>query len=160
MMTEMTYLEAYKQFWTEAFNLHDRARRKAFWVPFAVHAVFYLTFSILILIFYQTSYNHVYQTLNFLYNVTLSVPTFSVIYRRLQDMNMTGWLALILPVLYFIIDLPEEYVNETMQLIVWFLYLICGIILLVILTFDGTEGPNRFSYDPKESIDELNPRNY
>ncbi|GGB01263.1 inner membrane protein YhaI [Macrococcus hajekii] len=160
MIVRMSNLEAYKRFWTEAFNLHDRARRKEFWVPFLIHTCLYTIVSLIVLLYYKVNDNHIYMTANFVFFAVTCIPTFSVFFRRLQDLNISGWWYLIMPFIKFIDELPSYFIYENLQLTIGFMGIIGKVVLLVVMTFDGTEGPNRFGHDPKEVIDELNPRQY
>ncbi|WP_165983036.1 DUF805 domain-containing protein [Macrococcus brunensis] len=160
MIVTMTAMEAYKRFWTQGLNLHDRARRKEFWVPAGIHLLLYFMAYIVIGMYYQLENEHIYMTVNLIVNMILIIPMFSVTFRRLQDLSMPGWLALIVPVCYIPTDLPVDLLNVNIQLFADVIHLFVTIILMIILTFDGTEGPNQYGHDPKEEIDELNPRKY
>jgi uncharacterized membrane protein YhaH (DUF805 family) len=60
--------------------------------------------------------------------LALFIPSLAVTVRRLHDQDKSGWLVL-LPLI------P----------------LVGGIILLVFMLLEGTQGPNRFGPDPKEA---------
>ncbi|ULG72423.1 DUF805 domain-containing protein [Macrococcus brunensis] len=160
LIVTMTAMEAYKRFWTQGFNLHDRARRKEFWVPISIHLLLYSIAYILIGMYYKLDNEHIYRMMNLIGNLILIIPTFSVTFRRLQDLNISGWFTLLVPALHLPADMPSSLLNINIQFLIDALHLFVTLILLIIMMFDGTEGPNKYGHDPKEEIDELNPRKY
>ena len=160
MIVTMTAMEAYKRFWTQAFNLHDRARRKEFWVPTSLHLLLYSIAYVVVGMYYKLDNEHIYVMMNLIGNLILIIPAFSLTFRRLQDLNIPGWLTLLVPVLHLPAALPARFLDINIQFFIEILHLYITLILLIIMTFDGTEGPNQYGHDPKEEIDELNPRKY
>lgn len=60
--------------------------------------------------------------------LALFIPSLAVTVRRLHDQDKSGWLVLVA-----------------------FIPIVGGIILLVLMLLEGTQGPNRFGPDPKEA---------
>ncbi|TDM12280.1 DUF805 domain-containing protein [Macrococcus lamae] len=158
MDIKMTALEAYKRFWTQAFVLDERARRKEFWVPFIIH--FVLTILLFIVIMLITDNSDKWLTrVQIMTDIVLAIPFFSVTFRRLQDLNLTGWLALptyIITTIYNVTEYME--LDTSAEDAVSFCYFVGALLFFAALTFDGTEGPNRYGHDPREIIDEFNPK--
>lgn len=151
-------MEAYKRFWSQGFNLHDRARRKEFWVPTSIHLLLYSIIYIIVGTYYKLDNEHIYAMMNLIGNLILIIPTFSVTFRRLQDLNISGWFTLLVPVLNLPSEMSLSLINNNIQFLIDAFHLFFTLILLIIMSFDGTEGPNQYGHDPKEEIDELNPR--
>lgn len=80
------------------------------------------------------------------------VPALAVAVRRLHDLNRGGWWA-VLPFIPFFVVLVlapfEDQATESVYEWVGLSVLICPAILLVMLAWKGTTGPNRFGEDPR-----------
>jgi uncharacterized membrane protein YhaH (DUF805 family) len=138
--------DAIKAFWQNAFRFNGRASRSEFWWGIFPPAIVGFIFS-LVMRDAQAELQHLvdfgsgpisqlrdqlgYTQNLILYGTVLSiviaVPTLSCTVRRLHDRNTVGWWAAI-------IYMPA--IN-----LIW---------ALIVLTREGTKGPNRFGPDPLE----------
>ncbi|UTH14226.1 DUF805 domain-containing protein [Macrococcus equipercicus] len=159
MEIKMTAREAYKRFWTQAFVLNQRARRKEFWVPFIIHMTIAAAGLLLAVLISPRYPDALLFNLQLISDTVLVIPFFSVLFRRLQDLNITGWTALPVFIFTALFNATEFMtLDDTADGAVVFCYAIVSILFFIVLAFDGTEGPNKYGHDPKEVIDELNPR--
>lgn len=125
-------MEWYKKCWQKYADFTGRARRKEYWMFYALTMVFFvvaLTVDSLISVATSSLFDFSFPIVFLLLMLASIVPTLAVTVRRLHDTNRSGWY-------YFISLIP----------------LVGGIILFVALVEDGTSGTNKYGEDPKELI--------
>ena len=119
----------YLRVWQRYAEFTGRSRRMEFWTftlyNIAVFAVLYLA-SVGFALVKQPELGAFMYFIYFAYALAALVPALSCTARRLHDMNKSGWwvLLVLVPVLG-------------------------AIVLLVIMAFNGTQGPNQYGPDPK-----------
>ena len=123
-------------------NFTGRARRSEYWFFILFHFIFMIAIIFLSSFFYEFSVvendsnalTSLPMILYFIYLAAMFIPTLAVTARRLHDMGKSGtW--------FFIYFVP----------------LIGGIWLLVLLFSDSQPGMNKWGYNPKdENRDEIN----
>jgi len=131
--------------WTlEVFSkyatFYGRARRKEYWYWYLFNLLIGLFFGVIFLMIGLSSGTEtengisglglVIYLLMVIYSLGTIIPNLAVTVRRLHDTNRSGWS-------YFISLIP----------------FIGGIILLVYLIEDGTQGDNQYGPDPKTEIE-------
>lgn len=91
---------------------------------------------------------------NWIYAAVVLVPTLAVTARRLHDTDRSGWWQVItIPadIFFFLFEDASQFESASIW-IVFVLTLAVSIIMIVWLASRGTEGPNRFGGDPKDSV--------
>ncbi|TDM04616.1 DUF805 domain-containing protein [Macrococcus carouselicus] len=170
----MTIKEAYLNFWRKAFVMKGRARRKEYWIPHLINATIGLIIRIIFdIIDGQQSY--LPDTEEWLLSDTASVvwlfiiliPSFTVAARRLQDININGWwailpnfgwLLLILGILLFILladktGLLENHNGDELTIVATFgsiLNVLNAIVFFILFVLDSNPRPNKYGEDPKQ----------
>lgn len=129
------------------FEFRGRSRRTEYW-PFALGWVFVLV--ILAFVGRLLGDLRAMDVARGLFVLGTFIPGLAVTVRRLHDANRTGWWAVLpfLPFLLVLLRLPFEEA-EWMFLAIGLTMLICPFILIVMLAWKGTTGPNRFGADPR-----------
>ena len=84
----------------------------------------------------------------------LFIPSLAVAFRRLHDIDRSGWWALV-PTVLSIASLAGGSVDPTISVLLSGGSLIASLVLLVFFFMDGTRGPNRFGLDPKDPAGDL-----
>ncbi|MGB3546510.1 MAG: DUF805 domain-containing protein [Saprospiraceae bacterium] len=109
-------------------NFDGRARRQEYWMYVLFNALIIIGLCVVAGLLYSIS-----ETLGYvgfglvgIYYLAILVPSLAVIVRRLQDQNRSGWMALLMLIPY-----------------------IGGIVILVFMCLEGTQGPNEYGPDPK-----------
>jgi uncharacterized membrane protein YhaH (DUF805 family) len=138
----MEFKEAAKAFWLNTFNFDGRASRSEYWLGAGSTLAFIVVLSVFSNLIslglkpYEThSLAFVLAFVGNMVSLFSILPNISAAVRRLHDRNMVGWWAAIgfIPVIN----------------------LICA---LIVLTQEGTKGPNRFGPDPlQKPIPDLDP---
>ncbi|TDM14414.1 DUF805 domain-containing protein [Macrococcus bovicus] len=171
----MTWIEAYKRFWQNAFKMRGRARRKEYWIPQLVNTVI----GQIIELFFTMSGGAkrfavamdgeaIINYGNLIWLLLILIPTFTVTARRLQDINISGWWA-ILPIFGWYIALGtmiailmipgvEEYLSDpdrlttalTTSTIAGITLVIMSIVFFVFSVLDSNPRPNKYGDDPKK----------
>ncbi|ULG71404.1 DUF805 domain-containing protein [Macrococcus brunensis] len=177
----MTWMEVYKRFWQNAFKMRGRARRKEYWVPVLINGLIALG---LMLIFSFVDYAMGYtpdamadadqavETLikpsnivNWLWSLILLIPSFTVLARRLQDININGWWALVPQLsglvfagisIFLAISLFANGDGGALTFLTVFsigalVVCIIGIVFFVFTVLDSKPGPNKYGEDPKKN---------
>lgn len=161
MVRNISFKDAYVDFWKRALDFSGRSSRKEYWFPMLVNIIILLSiWTICTYIDGQLGIdpesrlsisNIVYKTLSFFF----SIGVLSVSVRRLHDTNLSGIIAIVPGVLVMIIVLISMLLNqfgvdtERMISIAMPICLIgIVIIYLVLLLRDGTHGPNEYGEDP------------
>lgn len=162
MEHDITLFEAFKLFWKKAFVFRGRARRKEYWGA----ALFNIIISLVLSIFgsfINSSVNvpteQVFKpgdSLTNLYGLICLIPQFTLMARRLQDINLPGILSVIPSFLTTIIGIIAGVLlaidiekNLTIGLVLLLIVLVIGILFFVFTVLDGTKGPNKYGEDPK-----------
>ncbi|WP_165980668.1 DUF805 domain-containing protein [Macrococcus carouselicus] len=173
----MTFMEAYKRFWKKAFVMKGRARRKEYWAPVLFNVL--IAFAIAIVFSFVDSamgYKSDVFTADpaavpdlmkpsdiasYIWSLIILIPSFTVLARRLQDININGWWALVshlggtIIALGIIIALvfslaSGDFGTLGMILILGLLALaLIWIIFFVFTVLDGNPRPNKYGDDPK-----------
>ncbi len=109
-------------------NFNGRARRQEYWMFVLFNTLIIIGLGVVAGLLYAVS-----ETLGFIglgligiYYLGILVPAIACVVRRLQDQNRSGWMALIGLIPY-----------------------VGGIVLLVFMCLEGTQGPNQYGPDPK-----------
>ncbi|WP_105986747.1 DUF805 domain-containing protein [Staphylococcus chromogenes] len=149
MNSSQSILSCYKLYWTRAFDVKGRSTRKEFWHPFWINIILYAIVTLLTT-----------EVGGDILSLILVIPTFSVMARRLHDINHSMYLSIVLngaSVLYLIgtyalrpfneLDNPESTFLMTLFIIffiVTFILLIMGVYSLVLMCIKGDLKPNRY----------------
>lgn len=168
MERTMTVTEAYKNFWKNAFKMKGRARRKEYWTPTLLHILLMIIVNIIAMMIdssmdYDMDKDGPFSTWSqIILGLALFIPAFTVTARRLQDININDWWALlpnfggilivILGLAYFILLASSGNINETgiiIALLSVLAYVIMGIVFFVFTLLDGNAYTNKFGPDPK-----------
>ncbi|KAA1042335.1 DUF805 domain-containing protein [Macrococcus equipercicus] len=165
---EMSFKDAYLNFWRKAFVMKGRARRKEYWVPMLVHIALSIVLSLLAG-FIDSSMGRntedlgsVSQVVQGLTGLILLVPNFTVGARRLQDININGWVNLV-PLIVSLVGLGaiifsifKEAANPagvvTTSLLVLAVLLVMSLVFIIMFALDGTRGANKYGEDPKNRV--------
>jgi uncharacterized membrane protein YhaH (DUF805 family) len=92
------------------------------------------------------------DVLAWLFLLASLIPGLAVTARRLHDANRTGWWAALpfTPFFFALVLVPfGDETTESMSEWIGLTGLVCPLILLVMLAWKGTSGPNRFGADPR-----------
>ncbi|WJP97278.1 DUF805 domain-containing protein [Macrococcus bovicus] len=177
----MTWMEAYKRFWQNAFKMRGRARRKEYWVPVLFNTLISLALGI-IFAFVDMALGYGSDILaddqmadvsltkpsdiaNGIWSLILLIPSFTVMARRLQDININGWWALVphlggvVTIIGLILGALSLFMlggAEVSTLLIMvgvaiLVAVIVGIVFLVFTILDGKPGPNKYGEDPKKN---------
>lgn len=101
MERNIGFFEAYKVYWKKTFKMKGRARRKEYWYPTLI--TIGITFILMIIgaiIDHQNGTsldadNSVTENIRNVWALINFIPSFTLMARRLQDINMNGWWALL-----------------------------------------------------------------
>lgn len=93
-----------------------------------------------------------------LFNLLIIVPTFALVARRLQDMNLSGWwqlsahgmVAVAVAVPFILYGLMLDGIGMTMALSVVGVITLYLVFWVALSCVRGTRGPNKFGDDPLE----------
>ncbi len=107
-------------------DFNGRARRKEFWMFYAMSMAVIIAISIVFGILASVLDMPILMTLGSLVSLALFIPILGAMARRLHDTGKSGWFML-----------------------VSFIPLIGGIWLLYLLILEGTMGDNEYGADPK-----------
>ena len=103
MEKDVTFLGAFTEMWTRAFDYKGVSNRKQYWFPFALHAVLALLASGLILCSLLVGKGGLFFALAAAviigYLILSIIPWASLTVRRLRDSGRSGWWALLVLVL-------------------------------------------------------------
>ncbi|ULG71403.1 DUF805 domain-containing protein [Macrococcus brunensis] len=175
----MTWMEAYKRFWQNAFKMRGRARRKEYWVPQLFNGLIVFALS-LIFSFVDSamgfstdmmandqmtnvSFAKPSDIANGIWTLIILIPSFTLLARRLQDININGWWALVpnLGGIVFAIGMVATILifamggAESAPLIILiiggFIVFITAIVFFVFTVLDSKPGPNKYGEDPKKN---------
>ncbi|HSX53854.1 MAG TPA: DUF805 domain-containing protein [Sphingomonas sp.] len=131
------------------FKFRGRSRRTEFW-PFALG--FAIVLAALGLSERVLGDSRIIDPLRGLFVLGSFIPGLAVTVRRLHDASRTGWWAALpfTPVFLALILVPfDEEAGETTYQLIGLSVFLCPAILLVMLAWKGTTGPNRFGADPR-----------
>lgn len=165
---ELSFKDAYLNFWRKAFVMKGRARRKEYWVPVLIHMALSIVLTLLAG-FIDSSMGRntedpssVSQVVQGLTGLILLVPNFTVGARRLQDININGWVNLVPMVISLvgvgaiIFSILKEAANPgvviTTALLVLAVLLVMFIVFIIMFALDGTRGANKYGEDPKNRV--------
>ncbi|ULG73702.1 DUF805 domain-containing protein [Macrococcus brunensis] len=171
----MTWIEAYKRFWQNAFKMKGRARRKEFWIPQLLNTVISRVIELIFTMGGATTKFSIrmdeeaiidYGSLIWL--IVILIPSFTVTARRLQDININGWWA-VLPIFGWYIALGSmiailiipgvvDYLSQperltaalTTSTIIGVMLAVMSIVFFVFNVMDGNPRPNKYGEDPKK----------
>jgi len=171
----LTWIEAYKRFWLNAFKMSGRARRKEYWIPQLINTIISRVIKLLFTMGGATTRFSInmggeaiidYGSLIWL--LIILIPTFTMTARRLQDININGWWS-ILPIFGWYIALVtmvgvltipgiKEYLSDsdtlstalTISTITGITLVITSVVFFVFSVLDGNKGPNKYGDDPKK----------
>ena len=177
----MTWIEAYKRFWRNAFKMRGRARRKEYWVPVLFNTLIAIALGIIFTFVdmalgfgndglavdqgTEISLTKPSDIANGIWSLILLIPSFTVMARRLQDININGWWALV-PHLSGVVTIIGLIIGalslmmlggaEVSTLLIMagvalLVAVIVGIVFLVFTILDGKPGPNKYGEDPKKN---------
>ena len=104
-----------------------RARRKEYWFFHLFNVLIAIALGVLDSMLGTFNAQLGYGVLSLVYILAVIVPSLAVSFRRLHDTNRSGW-----------------------WLLLAFVPLIGGLVLLVFMILDGTEGTNDYGPDPKQ----------
>lgn len=104
-----------------------RARRKEYWFFTLFNVLIVIALAILDSMLGTFNAATGYGLLSFIYTLGVLIPSVAVAIRRLHDTNRSGW-----------------------WLLLGLVPLIGGLVLLVFLVLDGTQGSNDYGPDPKQ----------
>jgi uncharacterized membrane protein YhaH (DUF805 family) len=80
--------------------------------------------------------------------VFLYIPSFTVIIRRLHDMNCSGWWLLLFLVTFFVIFMTT-FILQINTSEVYIIDICLGVLSLIIMSFKGSAGANKYGEPPK-----------
>ncbi|ULG73701.1 DUF805 domain-containing protein [Macrococcus brunensis] len=176
----MTWMEAYKRFWQNAFKMRGRARRKEYWVPQLFNGLIAIALSIIFSFvdsamgfstdfmandqMTNVSFTKPSDIVNGIWSLIILILGFTVLARRLQDININGWWALLPNVggivfgIGLIITLVFLFAMGGAESTPLIILIICGLILIIMAivffvftVMDGKPGPNKYGEDPKKN---------
>ena len=144
------------------FDFRGRSRRKEYWMFFLFTIICQVILSILDEVLGLAPDDNAIRSnsglLSGIFSLATFIPSISVGVRRLHDTDRTGW-WLVAPLLglfgigvAFAIGLNSPGLMLALGVIP---VVLLGIVLLVFLCTDGTQGPNRFGDDPKDPIGDV-----
>ncbi|TDM12289.1 DUF805 domain-containing protein [Macrococcus lamae] len=165
MYREMSFKEAYLNFWRKAFVMKGRARRKEYWIPVLVHILLSFVLNIIMGLVDSNMGNNpqqlgsATQIMQGITGLILLIPNFTVGARRLQDININGWVNLV-PVGVSLVCLAAILFSVvksamdpgaiiTTSLIALAVLLVMAIVFKVLYLLDGTRGTNKYGENPK-----------
>lgn len=188
MKEKMSFGKAVAACFSKYFTLKGRARRAEYWNFYLFQVI--ITYSYLILTTAirglacshmaesaATICNGLMTTFQWIIDVALLIPMFTVTVRRLHDRDDNGWLAILLVLIPWIIisvtgiliqnydttlftsgqATPADMAGIVMEFFVPFIFMLLLskaviIIRIILFTKPGTEGPNSFGPDPVRII--------
>lgn len=103
-----------------------RARRKEYWFFALFHVLIIIALTVLDSMLGTFNAESGYGVLSLIYMLAVLLPSLAVSIRRLHDTNRSGW-----------------------WLLLGFVPLIGGLVLLVFMILEGTQGSNDYGPDPK-----------
>lgn len=172
----MNIIEPYKLYWKNMFKMQGRSRRKDYWL--AILFSFVITLGIrglaefLNIIFGYSSDELTWRasdTIDILWGLVNVIPSFTLLARRLQDININGWWSLIphfggiliiiiiLIVFFFIGGLEGLADNSSLTIFLGVIIIGISLSILIHLIFfiltllDSNPRPNKFGDDPKKN---------
>ena len=190
MKEKMTFGKAVATCFSKYFTLKGRARRAEYWNFYLFKCIIGISFVILMSVIRgfvasrmdESSlalFNNLNTTLNWIVDIILFIPMFTVTVRRLHDRDDNGWLAILLEVIPLVLIgtasillgnydksyMANAYVspngvaglmkNYFMPfMLVLLLAKAVLIIKILLFTKPGTEGPNSYGPDPVRIIPE------
>lgn len=100
------------------------------------------------------------QVVGLLLDILISIPMFALFARRLHDQNLSGWWALMLPVVIShniaksfrftrMMSSPDPFSIDTQLGIFTWVSIACALAVLSLFFLPGTVGANRFGEDPR-----------
>ncbi|GGB02531.1 DUF805 domain-containing protein [Macrococcus hajekii] len=177
----MTFMEAYKRYWKKAFVMRGRARRKEYWVPQLFNLIIALIL-MLIFSFVDRAMGYSIDTMasdqltasaftkpsdiaNWIWSLIILIPSFTVLARRLQDININGWWALVsyiggtvigIGMIFALVMMMASGASDFASIgLIFFgglaLLLIMAIVFFVFTVMDSKPGPNKYGEDPKRN---------
>lgn len=154
----MTFKEALKLYFQKAFVFKGRARRKEYWVPLLFLLCLTIVIGLatgIIALMMNYSENQTNEFINvaaLVLFIVFFIPTLSLLFRRLQDLNINGMYALI-PATVNVFTILFSYVTYSGGVVISLLLSIIGFFVnvacLVLIILRGTRGDNNYGIDPK-----------
>ena len=128
-INEISFLEAFKLFFKKTFTFSGRISKREFWLGFAWWAIFIAIFEAICIVNLIIAFIPYVGILTLpvslflgLIGFALSIPLISAMWKRIQDTDKPGALAL--------------------------LHFVCIIIPLILCFMDGTDGANKYGEKP------------
>ncbi|TDM07132.1 DUF805 domain-containing protein [Macrococcus lamae] len=160
--TKMGPIEAYKQYWKNAFKLKGRSRRAEYWWPMLIN--FIITVGIAWLMGVLGIEYKIIMTISTILSLIIFIPDLTVTYRRFQDNGLSGrWAYPLFALSLFntLLQDPQKYAlhssNDTISTIITVVGVLLVIIIVMYVLFslytmikEGEHGPNEYGEDPKE----------
>ncbi|MDE6715994.1 MAG: DUF805 domain-containing protein [Muribaculaceae bacterium] len=147
----MPFLESVKQTLTQNYcNFNGRARRSEFWYFALFTTIIGMLMSIII------NFGSIGIIISLVVNLALLLPSFGVAFRRLHDINKSGWYIGALYILLAVfLGLDGLYLSTDSNIylilmcVILILLIIYGIIMLVWYCKDSDPLPNQYGPSPK-----------
>ena len=185
MKEKMSFGKAVASCFKKYLVFDGRARRSEYWYFFLFCIIVNVCFELLDKMLSTTAYlsmsadtrdicRTLFTTLDYVIDIGLMLPTFSVTIRRLHDRDDNGWLAVLIFLIPWtfnmtfkvlvgiygsdmldVFDRGADSMAITMLFVIYLL--VCQIVLifkLVLFCKAGTEGPNSFGPDPIRILDD------
>ncbi len=129
------YIEAFRRY----FEFHGRSSRSEYWYFALFNIMIMIALGVMSSIIEEYFNLHSFFLINSVYFLAILIPSLAVAVRRMHDIGKSGW-----------------------WLLVYFIPLVGGISLLVLLVIDSEYGRNKYGENPKgignyiDEFDEIN----
>lgn len=166
----MSMKDAVIAFWTKGFQFSGRARRREYWLNLLATMIIGFVLGMLILIIdamfnYKTNLSEHYRFFaTTLFPYISAIPKMAQASRRLQDINISGKIAIIIMTIDYVLSfifthvypiLPIDFTDKgglAPMLMLTLLLSLPWLFLFICNFIRGNHGPNKYGEDPKQTV--------
>jgi len=159
----MGFIEAVKTCFRKCFKFSGRAPRSEYWWWILFAWILGLIAFMLDALLFGASFGQAegFAPLNSVVSLLLLIPGLSVSFRRLHDVNRSGW-WIIAPyciwfvsfLFTFVISVFLQTIGSTLIFLVFLISIVYMIAIFIWFCTKGTIGPNKYGPDPLEGMHE------